>query len=219
MGWVGWTVHGRASDRYRGLQNVLQGTVSSRLLCQYEGNEGRTVVCDFCGSRSGMWRVALWHVPSWRYFPALSKLQRNAHYPADHLLRHAETRVVGFVLVVYKQCACGRVFCVSAHSVRVAECFVFLVHSVRVVECFVFLHTVCVWPSVLCVYTQCALGRVFCVSAHSVRMAECFVCLYTLCVWPSVLYVRSVRVVVRLHSETLNRIRRKFALSASCKIW
>jgi hypothetical protein len=90
------------------------------------------------------------------------------------------------------------------------------INSVRVAECFVFLHTVCVWPSVLCVYTAC--GRVFCVSAHSVRMAECFVCLYTVCIWPSVLYVHSVRVVVRFHSETLNRIRRKFALSAFCKI-
>jgi hypothetical protein len=181
-------VHGRASDRYRGLLNILQGTVSSRLLCQYEGNEGRSVVFDVCGSRSGMWRVAWWHVPSRRYLPARTKLQRYNHNPADHLRRHAETRVVGFVLVVYKQCACGRMFCVSVHSVRVAECFVFL-------------HTLRVWPSVLCVYTQCACGRVFCVSAHrvrvsewfvflrSVRMAECSVCLYTACVWPSVLYV------------------------------
>ena len=51
---MGWTVHGRASDRYRGLQNILQGTVSNRLLCQYEGNQGRSVVFDVCGSRSRM---------------------------------------------------------------------------------------------------------------------------------------------------------------------
>ena len=120
------------------------------------------------GSRSGMWRVAWWHVPSWCYFPARTKLQRYDHYPADHLRRRAETRVVGFGLVVYKQRACGRVFCVSEHIVH---------------------------------------------------MAECFVCLYTVCVWPSVLYVRSVRVAVRFHSETLNQIRRKFALSAFCKVW
>jgi uncharacterized integral membrane protein len=60
------------------------------------------------------------------------------------------------VLCFCTQCACGRMLCVSAHNVRVAECFVFL-------------HTVCMWPSVLCVYTQCALGRVFFMYAVCVR--------------------------------------------------
>jgi len=45
----------------------------------------------------------------------------------------------------------------------------------------VFLHTVCVWPSVLCFYTQCACGRVFCVSIHSMRVAQCFVCTQCTC--------------------------------------
>jgi hypothetical protein len=205
VGWVGWTVHGRASDRYRGLQNILQGTVSNRLLCQYESNEGRTVVCDVCGSRSGMWRVAWWHVPSWRYFPARTKLQRYEHYPADHLRRYPETRVVGFVLFVCKQCACGRVFCVSAYIVRLAECFVCL-------------YTVCVWPSVLFFCIPCACGRVFCVSARSVRMAECFVCLYTVCCG-LVFCMYTVCVWSYASIPKLNQIRRKFALSTFCEIW
>jgi hypothetical protein len=125
--------------------------------------------------------VAWWHVPSWRYFPARTKLQRYDYYPSDHLRRHAEAWVVGFVVVVYKQCACGRMFCVSAHSVRVAECFVCL-HSVRVAESFVFLRTVCMWPSVLCFCTQCVWSSVLYVYTHCA--CGLVFCMYTVCVWP-----------------------------------
>ena len=93
------------------------------------------------------------------------------------------------VLCFCTQCACGRVFCVSGTQCACGRVFCVSAHSVRVAECFVFLHTMCVWPSVLCFCTQCACGRVFCVSIHSVRLAECSVFLHTVCVWPSVLYV------------------------------